>query len=177
MKTTFLQKGKFIFKISLLLAILLTMINCKNDKNTDPAPPPAASQTTQDPLEGFLVQSGLIEKKVSLINNGFNESGFSFIPKTNGNIIALVLTLPAANEELRVTIWNKKTGKVLITEMVNFPKADVEVVKVIAPLVLVEGTEYLISMNTDDWYSFTRNDGKAISYPFSVGDITVTSYL
>ncbi|MEO7991994.1 MAG: hypothetical protein ABI663_20755 [Chryseolinea sp.] len=41
---------------------------------------------------------------------------------------------------------------------------------------LIKNKEYFITMNSNDYYYYTKTDGSDVSYPFTVGDIKITSY-
>lgn len=154
-----------------VFALLVFVIACK--KGDDPAPVYAE----ENPLNGFLTASGYNQVQVSRINDALTyETGFSFKPLVKGNINSIYALIPAPNSSLRVTIWESATKTVLRTEILNITAANVPVIKSIAPLALSKDKEYVISMNTDDFYFRERTNGQAAVYPIQVGNITVTDY-
>jgi hypothetical protein len=167
MKTNILNSVKKYSKIALLLCAPIAMTNCGDDAGTFPE---------VDPLADFLENSGFDEKVDTFINDGDFEFGFSFIPTVSGQINAIVARLPDANPTLRVTIWDFDTETVLKTVTVNVAAANTTVTEDITPLVLEKDKEYMITMNSDDYYDHSRTDDAAVTYPFTAGDISVTSY-
>lgn len=145
------------------------LISCSKDEEEKEEP-------LQNPLAGYLAASGFDQKTTNLKNNGDYEFGISFIPTVNGKITAIVAKIPDVRNGLRVTIWDKTTSTVLRTETIDITTANVEVTKQISTLNLVKDKEYFITFNSNDWYSRTKTDDTAATYPFVVGDITITSY-
>ena len=175
MNTNFLKTGRFFLKSTLLLSLSLSVINCSKDDAPAPAPP-AVLAPLQDPLPGYLAASGFNQKITPSINGTDYEDGYSFIPLVNGKMTAIVVKIPDARLGLRVTVWDKVAGTVIITETVDVATAGVEVTKQITALDLVKDKEYFITMNTNDWYEYRKTDNTAVTYPFIVGDIKITSY-
>jgi len=162
MKTT---RNFFVF------TLLVFVIACK--KNDNPAPVYAE----ENPLNGFLSASGYNQVQISRINDAFTyETGFSFKPLVKGKISSIYALIPAPNSSLRVTIWETATKTVVRTEILNVTSANVPVIKSITPLELTKDKEYVISMNTDDFYFRERTNGQAAVYPVQVGNISVTDY-
>ena len=175
MKTNFLKTGRFLLKSALLLSLSLSVINCSKDDA--PAPTPTAVLAPlQDPLPGYLAASGFNEKITPSINGTDYEDGYSFIPLVNGKMTAIVVKIPDARLGLRVTVWDKVAGTVIRTEAIDVATAGVEVTKQITALDLVKDKEYFITMNTNDYYEYSKTDNTAVTYPFIVGDIKITSY-
>ncbi|WP_394759040.1 hypothetical protein [Flavobacterium sp.] len=159
--------------------VLLTFFafSCSKDEDPVPAPvPPVVLAPLQDPLAGYLAASGFDQKLTNQVNLGDYEFGYSFIPLVNGKITAIVAKIPDVHAAMRVTIWNKATATVLRTETIDIVTAGVEVTKTITALDLVQGTEYFITFNSNDWYDHRKNDSSNVTYPFTVGDIRITSY-
>ncbi len=165
-------------KLSTTFAILLISIftiSCSKSDDTPVAPAPVV-YAEQDPLAGYLTACGFSEKTDNFINAGDYEFGYSFIPLVNGKITTIVAKLPEARLEMRVTIWDKVAGSVLRTETIDVTTANVEATKTITALDLVKNKEYFITMNSNDWYRRGRTNDTSTTYPFTVGDIKVTSY-
>ena len=175
MKINFLKTGRFLLKSALLLSLSLSVINCSKDDAPAPAPP-AVLAPLQDPLPGYLAASGFNQKITPSINGTDYEDGYSFIPLVNGKMTAIVVKIPDARLGLRVTVWDKVAGTVIRTETVDVATAGVEVTKQITALDLVKDREYFITMNTNDYYEYSKTDNTAVTYPFIVGDIKITSY-
>ena len=175
MKTNFLKTGRFLLKSALLLSLSLSVINCSKDDAPAPAPL-AVLAPLQDPLPGYLAASGFNQKITPSINGTDYEDGYSFIPLVNGKMTAIVVKIPDARLGLRVTVWDKVAGTVIRTETIDVATAGVEVTKQITALDLVKDKEYFITMNTNDYYEYRKTDNTAVTYPFIVGDIKITSY-
>ena len=175
MKKNSLKIERFLLKLTLLLSLSLSITNCSKDD--DPAPtPPVVLAPLQDPLAGYLAASGFDQKTTNFIN-GFNyELGYSFIPLVNGKMTAIVVKIPDASLGMRVTVWDKVAGTAIRTETFDVPTANVEVTKPITALDLVKDKEYFITMNTNDWYKRSKTNDASVTYPFTVGDIKITSY-
>jgi hypothetical protein len=163
--------------ITILLSLELVVTSCS--KNDDPivTPLPVAVVPLQDPLNGYLVASGFNQVTTSIVNDSFSEFGYGFTPSVNGKITAIVVKIPDANAALRVTIWDKATGGILRTETVNVTAANTEITNTINSLDLIQNKEYVISMNSDDYYIHSKTDNSNATYPFIVGDLKITSYL
>ena len=158
-----------------ILAIIIFTFSCSKDDA--PAPiQPVILAPLQDPLPSYLAATGFNEKSSIEIDSWENEHGFSFIPLVNGKITAIVIKNPVVQSGIRVTVWDKLNGTVLRTEYIDLPTAGVEIVKQITALELVKDKEYFLTLNTNDRYYRRRNDGVAVTYPFTVGDIKITSY-
>jgi hypothetical protein len=167
MLTFVASTSKKVLKISLLLCISLSLVNCS--KKDDPI-------AEQDPLSGYLKAAGFDQKVTNYVNSADYEFGYSFIPLVDGKITAIVAKIPAVQNGVRVTIWDKTAGTVLRTESIDFATADVEVVKPINALALTKDKEYFITFNSNDWYEHKKTDGTNATYPFTVGDIKITGY-
>lgn len=161
---------KKIIKLSVLI-LFVTIASCKKDKDPDPVPAPE-----QNPLAGYLAASGFDQKTTNQVNAGDYEFGYSFIPLVNGKMTAIVAKIPDVRPGMRVTIWDKVAGTILRTEIMDITSSGVEVTKPIAALDLVSGKEYFITFNSNDWYDRRKTDNSNVTYPFTVGDIKITSY-
>lgn len=168
MKTTKINFLKILF----LFTIGVFLTNCSKDDD----PPAEVLAPLQDPLAGYLTATGFNQKTTNNINNGDYEFGYSFIPLVNGKMTAMVVKLPDVRLALRVTVWDKAAGTVLRTETLDVPTANIEVIKQITALDLVKDKEYFLTFNSNDWYDRRKTDGTAVTYPFTVEDIKITSY-
>jgi hypothetical protein len=149
-------------------------ISCSKS-DPDPTPQPTV-YAEQNPLTGYLAATGFDQKTTNRVNNGDYEFGYSFIPLVKGKINAIVAKIPDAHAAMRVTIWDKSAGTILRTETIDITTADIEVTKAITALELIKDKEYFITFNSNDWYDHRKTDGSGVTYPFTVGDIKVTSY-
>ncbi len=142
---------------------------------------PVAAETTvaplQDPLSGYLMASGFNEVTETVVNNSDRELGYSFIPLVNGKITAIVVKIPDTRTALKVTVWDKTTATVIRSETIDITSSGVETTKIISPVDLIKDKEYVISMNTNDYYVHTKTNGSFAAYPFVIGDIKVTSFV
>ena len=157
---------------SICFAISIMLSSCSKDDE----PVAVVLEPLQDPLSGYLVATGFNQKVSNLINIADYEFGYSFIPLVNGKMTAIVVKIPDTKLAMRVTVWDKVAGTVLLTETIDVPTANVEVVKQITALDLVKDKEYFLTFNNNDWYDRRKTDGSAVIYPFTVGDIKITSY-
>ena len=176
MKKKFLKTGKFLLTATLFLSLSLSVTNCSKDDDPAPVQPPVVLAPLQDPLAGFLTATGFSQKTTTKIDIGDYEFGFSFIPLVNGKMTAIVAKIPDTRLAMRVTVWDKVAGTVLRTETIDIATTDVEVTKQITALDLVKDKEYFITFNSNDWYRRSKTDNSAVTYPFTVGDIKITSY-
>ena len=164
-----------IFAISIFAIYIASsplLVSCSKD---DPATPTVLAPL-QDPLLGYLKATGFDEKSSAEIDSWDNEHGISFIPLVSGKITAIVLKSPVVLSNIRVTVWDKSDGRVLRTEYIDAPVAGLEAVKQIIALEIVKGKEYFFTLNRNDWYYRSRNIRKAVVYPFTIGDIKITSF-
>lgn len=172
MKKKILKTSKNLLKVVTILSLSFLFVNCdKDDSPADLAP-------LQDPLPGFIVASGFDEETSNRVNREFFvEAGISFIPMINGKITAIVVKIPDANPNLRVTIWDNVTKSVIKTIFIDVPAANVEVIRQISSIDLIKDREYIVSFNTNDYYLRFKTNQNQISYPFLIGDIQINNVL
>jgi Domain of unknown function (DUF4082) len=156
------------------LASTLLLVSCSKKDEPIVATPLA---TEQDPLTGYLAASGFNQNTEEILNNIDRELGYSFIPLVNGKITAIVVKIPDTRTALKVTIWDKANSSVIRTETIDITSSGVETIKTISPVNLIKDKEYVISMNSNDYYVHTKTNGSSATYPFVIGDIKVTSFL
>lgn len=162
---------KIAFSLSLFCAAILA-VSCSEDKADYLLVTPAE----ENPFPDYLAHYGFDQHQYSYIDdNNSYEMGFSFEPLVDGEITALVIKLPAVHASLRVTIWDKQTALPIRTEFVNFDTVGIETEFAIDPLTLETSKEYLITMNSDDYYLYVLSEEpEPITYPFVTGNIRVT---
>ena len=132
-------------KIAVLtIVVIFTIASCRKDDETT-----VKTYQEENPMPSFLQTSGFnFSKATGSIPRGEAELGFSFIPKVNGKINALVNKTHVPNSNLKVTIWDKLTGLSIATNYVNVVNAGLEVVTNISPINLQKNKEYIISVKT-----------------------------
>ena len=169
------MKTKISLLVITLFASAILFTSCSKD-NDQPISVPIPIQE-QNPLPGYLAASGFDQTTIVTTNVLNFEIGFSFMPLVNGKITAIVLKIPEGQTNaIRVTIWDKAQQSIVRTENIVYTTADVEVIKTITPIDLVSGREYVISMNSNDYYIRKRTNGANVTYPFTTGDFKITSY-
>jgi hypothetical protein len=164
MKTT-----KLITAIGCLLIPMTLIFSCKKENKSQ-----AVTYKEENPLNSFLLTTGLNQSASAFINPATFEMGFAFKPKVKGKIKAITVKLPYSNSSLKVTIWDKATGSVLKSVYVNVPNADQETTSAIDEIVLNQNAEYVISINSSKFYNHRRTDMSNINYPVDAGNITIT---
>ena len=169
---TMIQKNSF--KTVLFTSLLAIALSCSKDD--DPVVEPTPIFPEQNPLAGYLAASGFDQRLTNQVNLTDYEFGFSFIPTANGKMTAIVAKIPDVRLAMRVTVWDKVAGTILRTESIDITAAGVEVTKAITALDLVKDKEYFLTFNSNDWYDHRRTDSANVTYPFTVGDIKITSY-
>ncbi|GEP51850.1 hypothetical protein FNO01nite_25220 [Flavobacterium noncentrifugens] len=172
MDTNFLNLKTNFLKLTLFACMMLPIVSCSSDDDSDVAAP---ENITQDPLSGYLQAAGFtkIENKK---DSGDAEFGIAFTPTVNGKITSISAKIPDIHSGMRIAIWDKATATVLRTELIDVASPDVEVSKNITALVLTKDKEYMFTFNSNDWYNYSKPDASATSYPITVGDIKITNY-
>lgn len=155
------------FKTIIIVTLCALAFSCKKKETANP---------DVNPMQAYLSATGFDQDTIIRTNVGYSEFGLSFKPLVNGKITALVVKIPDTNASLRLTFWNKSTATALKAEILNYSTANKEVVTAISPINVVVGTEYMVTVNSDDIYDYRRNNGSAVTYPITVGDISVTGY-
>lgn len=159
-------------KLVLVLCVAAVAFSCDKDDDNPTVPVYQA----ESPLQGYLTATGFSESEEAVIDGSSSEYGYRFRPTVTGAITSLSVRIPDVNNNLRVTIWDVATQEPIKTETFNITSSGVAVVKSIAPLPLQKDKEYLISINTADYYVHERNNGSSAVYPVSVGNIQITGY-
>ena len=156
-----------------LSCFLFTLTFCSCSNNDTPIPTPFV-YSEENPFPTFQQESGYSETTNYIDDNNYYEIGFSFRPTAKGKINALVVNIPDVHSNIRVTIWDKSDAIAIRTEVVDVAVANTNNVIPIAPLSLDKDKEYLISMNTDDYYLLSNPQYQVAEYPIVAGNITVT---
>lgn len=157
-------------KTILAVVITITLSSCSKDDGP--------SYSEENFMAGFLTNSGFSDITDATINGGSYEFGTEFTPLVKGKITSLKVKLPATNNALRITIWDKSTptATVIRSETVNITAADTEQGFDIADLELTANHQYAITMNADDWYNHRRTGNTNATYPITSGNIRIDSY-
>jgi hypothetical protein len=156
----------------MVLFAAITFASCDKDDDNVPYVFPS-----ENPLMGFLEDSGFGQVVTENTDQALNrELGFRFRPTATGAITALAVRIPAVNSNLRVTIWDAETQEILKTESFNIASSGVAVTKSIVAVGLLKDHEYMVTMNTNDWYTHSRTDDANASYPFTEANIQVLGY-
>lgn len=158
----------------LLSGICLFTAGCKKD-NPVPLPAPII-YLEQNPIPAYRTATGFNQQITPVINNSNFEFGIRFTPTVKGKINSIIVRIPDTRAGLRITIWDAATQSILRTESIDIINAGIETVKIITPQQLLKDNEYLISMNSNDWYYRTRTDMSAAPYPVITGDLKITGY-
>jgi hypothetical protein len=160
MKKVFLACCMFVIGIS----------SCKKDKIPEPV-----VYVEENPIPEFLAKTGL-NQIITPFEGNTNvsyEQGFSFKATAKGKINSLVIKLPRANPQLKVTIWDNLSKTVLRTENINIPTANTETVISIPTFDVIKDKAYFISINTPSKYLKKRSDLADITYPKTIGNISI----
>lgn len=154
-----------------ILAVVITIALSSCSKDDGP------SYNEENFMSGYLTNSGF-SATTSYIDAGNYEFGLEFTPLVKGKITSLKVKLPAVNNALRVTIWDKSTSTAIVirSETVNVTAADTEQGFDIADLELTANHQYAITMNSNDWYDHRRTDVSNTTYPITSGNIRIDSY-
>lgn len=155
-------------KVSIIICTLtlFTTLACSKDEE---------EIINTNPKENFLnlfLDIAEITPASSINGSSFHEFGVLFQPLENGKITDLVVKLPTANNNLRVTLWNKSDGSILRTEFLNFDNPDVSKTFDIADVELNKDSFYLITMNSNSFY-FRSSLRQRINYPITVDNISI----
>lgn len=151
----------------IVFVVLISLFNCsKNDDEVIVQSNPEYPMKTL--MEGGVMQ--LQSTKVNGVNT--HEIGYRFKPFKNGKITALGIRVPE-NDTYRVTLWNADSQEILKTLYINSTSGLLSF-EDIEPINVSSGTEYYVSVNTNDYYIFNDN-GNAI-FPVESNNVLVVGY-
>lgn len=156
-------------KAIVILITAITLVSCSKD---DDGP----TFNEENFMNGFLTNSGFSASTTNYINAGSYEFGLEFTPLVKGKITSLKVKLPAVNNALRITIWDKVTTTVIRTETVNVTAANTEQSFDVSDLELTANHQYAITMNSDDWYDHRRTGETEVTYPITSGNLRIDNY-
>ena len=126
-------------------------------------------------LTGYLTVSGY-SIITTLLGNQASELGIFFVPLVDGKITSIEVKLPIANPQLRVTLWDKNQASILKTMIVNVAQEGMLSTIPIEPIILEKNKEYVLSINTTNWYVHRLPNGSEAQYPITVKNIKITAY-
>jgi hypothetical protein len=132
--------------------------------------------TEESFADAFLSTTGFVQKSTPVVNSTDFEIGLEFKPTVKGKLTSLLVKLPDVRTNLRITIWDKATTSAIKTEIVNVAAANTQYNFDIADIELEKDKEYVISMNSNDYYIREKTDGSAVKYPVTAGNIIILSY-
>jgi len=127
-------------------------------------------------LAEYLKQSGLSPKDTVSDWETF-ECGLFFKVLVPGTIEKIRVRIPDDETDLRVTIWDAEAVTILKTIIIPSVEAHKITNHTIEPLALETDHTYGITMNTNDWYRYEREDGSVVSYPVVSDNIRISTYL
>jgi hypothetical protein len=161
--------------IPYLLIAFLLLFGCSKNKV---APAPVLEDYS---LSAYLKQTGF-DQTVSNIGQGapdFFERGTVFEPKTDGNLTAILVKLPASALNMKVILWNATTKLPLKTITINytFLNVDQEIAFPITPVPLKKNEKYCISTNIlSDIYKRKRTNSGRATYPIAFKKLTIIGH-
>jgi len=151
-----------------ILIVTLSYTSCSKDDDDNII----VESAPQYPMK-TLIESGHMELKNTKQNAAIQfEAGYKFKSFKNGKITALGVRVPN-NDEYRVTLWNFDTDEVLATVYIN-ATSQLLSFEDITPVQISSGTNYVVSVNTNDYYVF--NDSGNVIFPAEAEDILITEY-
>lgn len=161
-----------ILKLSIVLLTLVVLTSCSKDDG-----PTAPTFPEENFLSEYLSKSSLDQEELKSINSTNSyEFGVEFTPKVKGKITSFVVKLPDANNSLRITLWDATAKTVIKTETVNVDEADKVKTFAIDAITLTKDKKYMITMNSNDWFSRRKSDRSQVTYPIESGNINVERY-
>lgn len=163
---------KIFLLCAMVFTIALTTISCSKDDSD----PKATVYPEENPLDGYLTNSGFNQKVINYVNSGNYEFGIVFSPNVNGKIKALTVKLPDVNNSLKVTFWDATTQAVIRTELISVTSSNTLVTKAISELALEKDKKYAITMNSQDYYIREKTDQSDATYPVTSGNLKIWEY-
>jgi hypothetical protein len=160
------------FHAATLLVAALIASACSGDADEN-----SPQFDEENPLPEFLITTEFDQDQIAYIDDNNNyEMGFGFKPAVTGKINALVIKIPDVRDDVRVTIWDVATATPIHTELIDVPQAAVNTTKNITPILLEQGKEYTITMNSSDYYfRYKANNPDPPTYPIPIGNIVFTA--
>ena len=156
------------------------MLSCSKDDSAKPTLPTVFQE--ENPLPVFLTNSGFTDV-VPMLNRSAYELGYVFKPLEFGTINSITIKLPVNPARTLITVWDKSAGAIIITARIPLlfsgeydPNSDY--VLPITPFALTKNKEYIISMNTENWFLRGRTASATNPiYPSTVGNIQFLDFV
>ena len=159
---------KNLFKIITILLLLTTIFSCSKDESKPTIYP------EENPMQGILTKTGFNQVSPHL-DYPSTEFGFSFKPSVKGKINAFVVKIPSSNSNIRATLWDVATKTVIRTEVIEVTNANSSTTKTIIPIELTINKEYLLSINTNQYYDYFEINDAVANYPLAINNIVITN--
>lgn len=154
--------------------LLTAVYSCRDDDKGTNNPPP--NYPEQQFAQQFLSDIGYTAK-TSQLNGPYNfVFGYQFTPLVNGKIKAVKLKLPVARPAITVSIWDTATQTVLKSASVTVVAADTDYTVQIDPLQLTKDKQYMITFQSNVFYSYKKPDSGSGVYPVTAGNIRVDGF-
>ncbi len=148
-----------------MFVLVITASGCKKNE--------AKVYQEENPYPEFLIQSKFNQYSKNVLLTYKGEAGFVFRPINKGNVTSLVMKLPNAISNLRVTLWDDSTKTVLHTEMINITAPNSETTFPITPFLLEKNKRYLISFKSNTSVERAVSSSYSINgFPKTIGNIT-----
>ena len=161
---------KISFSKVILACLVFQLFSCKKDKD--------AVYSEENPIEGFYIATGFNQQITNWIDASDDfVTGYRFSAKVNGKINAITLKIPDGEEFVKVNIFDFSSSKLLHSENMVVPNANVNVIKTITPINLEKDKDYIICMYTNDNYYRRKTDMGSITYPITSGNIVFKEFL
>lgn len=155
----------------LIICSIFLIISCNKDDNTTQ---PSVYQE-ENPFQALLTKNGYTNVSLQL-DRPNNEFGFSFKTLVKGNINSLVIKIPTSSpSNIRVTLWDFTTKTILKTEYVEVFNTGATT-KIITPIPLESNKQYMLTMNSNQWYDYFEANDAVILYPSTFGNIVYTNF-
>ena len=160
------------YSFALAVALFVTTSCSSDDQSANTSPVPFAEE---NPWLGLLAETDLGQTTLVFIDdNNYYDMGMAFIPTVKGQINSFVVKLPESHNNIRISLWDRTTAEILRTEYIDVLVANTDTKLEILPLQLQKDKEYVVAITSDDYYMLFQENGSAVTYPVSVGNITVT---
>jgi hypothetical protein len=153
---------------AIMIAFAALTISCSGDDDAPTTP----VFLEENPIPALIADAGYSQTSITDLASSA-EVGYSFTPLVNGKINALVLSLPVANANTRVTLWDVETQLAIQTIYVSVPTAATEVIKKITPITLVKNKKYALSFYNGKIYYLHSTPSGSIPYPRTYGNIKI----
>lgn len=169
------MKINFILSATMkLLSILLTttflIIGCKKEEEPKPQFPEESF------FQEFITQSGFDKIKVPVVNwETSYELGINFSPLVSGKINAIKIALPHTSPTLKVTLWEVSTRTIINQLTVKIDQAETYSTLEIQPIPLEKSKKYILSMQTNSFFTYYRTNHIRAEYPYTVGNIVINN--